>query len=489
MTPALFRPLDAFKTADDAEYRLLPFRFMRWSDDTVLLTNECGEHAFISAHTFSALTGHRLSSTDSTYADLKAKHFLNDTRSTLPLELLATKIRTKRSFLDGFTRLHIFVATLRCDHTCPYCQVSRVTEDRVRFDMSLETATRAIDWAFRSPAKELKIEFQGGEPTLNWPVIVHVVRSATSRAASESRDVGFVIATNLSAITDDMLRFCRDHHIHLSTSLDGPADLHNANRPRPGRDSYERFRVNLDRARAVLGRDQVAALMTTTPASLMRPTDIIDEYVALGFDSIFLRPISPYGFATHTRLDKAYTAEHFLDFYKRGLDYIVSLNRRGRAIVESYAQVLLRKMLTPFPVGYVDLQSPAGAAIGVLVYNYDGDVYASDEGRMLAEMGDRSFRLGNLHSDTYRDVMTGARVLALVDNSCLETMPGCSECAFAPYCGADPVFNWATQSDIVGYRPTSDFCRRQIGIFRYLFDGLRGNDSFVRDLFLTWAAH
>jgi His-Xaa-Ser system radical SAM maturase HxsB len=487
MSPSPFRPLSAFETGN-AEYRLLPFRFMRWQDNSVLLTNECGEHEFVSAETFAALTDHRLVSTHTSYANLKAKHFLNDTESTLPIELLATKVRTKRSFLDGFTRLHIFVATLRCDHTCPYCQVSRVTEDRVRFDMSLETASRATDWVFRAPAKELKIEFQGGEPTLNWPVIGHVVGAASARAEAEGRTVDFVIATNLSSIDDEMLRFCKEHRIHLSTSLDGPADLHNANRPRPGRDSYERLRMNLHRARAVLGHDQVSALMTTTPASLVRPKEIIDEYVELGFDSVVLRPISPYGFATRTRLDRAYRAERFLAFYKQGLEHIIELNRRDLPIVEVYAQILLRKMLTPFPVGYVDLQSPAGAAIGVLVYNYDGDIYASDESRMLAEMGDHSFRLGNLATDTYREVMSGPRVRALAENSCLETLPGCSECAFAPYCGADPMFNWTTQSDIVGYRPTSEFCRRQMGIFEYLFDQLRKGDSFVRRLFLAWAS-
>jgi len=352
----------------------------------------------------------------------------------------------------------------------------------------VETATLATEWAFRSPAKELKIEFQGGEPTLNWPTIVHVVRDATSRAEAEGRTVDFVIATNLSAIDDEMLAFCKDHRIHLSTSLDGPADLHNANRPRPGRDSYERFRGNLDRARAALGHDQVSALMTTTPPSLTRPKEIIDEYVALGFDSVFLRPISPYGFATRASLDKAYNASTFLKFYKEGLEHIVELNRRGVPMVETYAQILLRKILTPFPVGYVDLQSPAGAAVGVLVYNYDGDVYASDESRMLAEMGDWSFRLGNLAHDTYREVMSSSRVRALVEYSCLETMPGCSECAFAPYCGADPIFNWATQADAVGHRPTSEFCRRQMGIFEYLFDRLR-SDPFVRRLFLAWASH
>jgi hypothetical protein len=69
----------------------------------------------------------------------------------------------------------------------------------------------------------------------------------------------------------------------------------------------------------------------------------------------------------------------------------------------------------------------------------------------------------------------------------LESLPGCSECAFLPYCGADPVYNWATQGDPVGHRPTSEFCRRQTAMFTYLFDRLRRGDDFVRRLFLAWA--
>lgn len=482
-----FLPLASFEGPDRQPYRLLPFRFMRQSDGAVLLTNDAGEYEFVSSSDFGHLTSDRLCRTDATYLDLKSKHFLTDSNSTLPHELLATKIRSRRSFLSGFTTLHIVVVTLRCDHSCPYCQVSRVTQDKVRYDMSMDTAARAVEWIFRSPAQELKIEFQGGEPTLNWPVIEFVVGAACRRATLEGRRVEFVIATNLSQISDAMLAFCREHHIHLSTSLDGPADLHNANRPRPGADSYQRFRANLDRARAALGHDQVSALMTTTAAALPRPRDIVDEYVRLGFDSIFLRAISPYGFALRLKHNRTDTAKRFITFYAEGLEYIIELNRQGVRIAESYAQILLRKMLTSFPTGYVDLQSPAGAAIGVLVYNYDGDLYASDEGRMLAETGDYSFRLGSLAHDRYSDVMTGERVRALVDNSCLETLPGCSWCAYAPFCGADPVLNWATQGDIVGHRPTGEFCARQTAIFDLLFGYLRRGDAFTRRLFFQWA--
>ena len=41
--------------------------------------------------------------------------------------------------------------------------------------------------------------------------------------------------------------------------------------------------------------------MTTTKLSLGRVREIIDEYVAQGFRGIFLRPMSPYGFAVKTK--------------------------------------------------------------------------------------------------------------------------------------------------------------------------------------------
>jgi len=85
--------------------------------------------------------------------------------------------------------------------------------------------------------------------------------------------------------------------------------------------------------------------------------------------------------------------------------------------------------------------------------------------------------------------MGGERLRAIVEQSCVETMPGCSECAFVPFCGADPVLHWATQGDLVGHRPTSAFCRRNMGIIRHLFELLRGDDDFVKQLLTSWAVH
>lgn len=132
-------------------------------------------------------------------------------------------------------------------------------------------------------------------------------------------------------------------------------------------------------------------------------------------------------------------------------------------------------MLTDRATGYVDLRSPAGIGLGALVYNYDGRVFASDEGRMLAEMGDTSFELGHVGAASYRSLMLSDRLIGLVADSLTQCAPECLDCVFEPHCGADPVYHHATQRDPAGIKPLSEFCARQKGVMRILLDLLESS--------------
>jgi len=465
---------------------MLPWRFTNLRDDQYVVTNMAGEYLSLPREKLESFATGKLAADEPTYAELKARHFLVDDDTNVAIDLLALKTRTKLAPLANFTGLHILVATLRCEHSCPYCQVSRANDDRTEFDMSEATATKSLDLVFQSPSPGIKIEFQGGEPLLNFPLIKFVVAEAKKRNETAQRDLAFVIATNLAVLTDEHLEFARKHDILISTSLDGPAELHNRNRPREGRDSYERATDGIRRARAALGFHRVGALMTTTAASLGRTKDIIDEYVRMDFGGIFLRPLSPYGFAIKTKFYQSYDQRRWLEFYFEGLDYIIDLNRRGLDFIEHYAAMVLKKMLTPGQTSYVDLMSPAGIGIGALVYNYDGTVYVSDESRMLAEMGDETFALGNVHDNNFSELMLSEKLLEPLEKSFAASVPGCAWCAFEPYCGADPVFHHATQGDFVGKKPLSAFCTRNMAVFRGLIERME-SDHEVRAIFEHWA--
>jgi His-Xaa-Ser system radical SAM maturase HxsB len=451
-----------------------------------LLVNEAGEFLFVPAGTVQRLTNEQLDTNTELYRDLKAKHFVYDESSSPLLDILATKVRTKYDHICGGTKLHIFVVTLRCEHSCEYCQVSRQTETRGEFDMSTSTADRAIAMMMDSPARAVTLEIQGGEPLLAFDVIQYIIPRAQRQALEKGKDLDIVVCTNLACVTDDILKYFRDEGVKVSTSLDGPAFLHNKNRPRPGGNSYEKAIEGIERSRAILGMESVAALMTTTAASLDYAAEIVDEYVRCDFHSIFLRPISPYGFAIKTRHRTGYEMGRFLEFYKQGLAHILKVNRGGYRIAEVYTQILLTKILTPHGTRYVDMQSPAGEAWNVLVYNYDGDVYASDESRMLAEMNDFTFRLGNVHKDTRRTIFTGDAALQLFQASCNQALAGCSDCAFQSYCAADPVYHHATQGDMYGNRPTSGFCARNMEVIKQLFSIIEENDRETMRILWSW---
>jgi uncharacterized protein len=473
------RPVDGLQ--------LLPLRFERLDADSYLAANLVGDVLMLSGSELARLASLDVVPGDGLYERAFSKLLVAGRNQRSQLQLLALRLRSRMAFLRETTPLHLFVVTLRCEHSCPYCQVSRRSADRDRYDMSEQTAMQGLRVALSAPPQSIKIEFQGGEPLLNFDLIRNIVVEAEHRSVAAGKTVTFVITTNLALLTDDVLEFCRDHSILISTSLDGPADLHNRNRPRPGGNSHALAEAGIRRAQEFLGRDRIGALMTTTEASLERVEEIVDEYIRFDLEGIFLRPLSPYGFAVKTKQFGKYDAGRWLAFYERGLRYIIDLNRRGIRFREFYATLLLKRMLTDRPIGYVDLRSPAGIGLGALVYNYDGKVFASDEGRMLAEMGDRTFELGDLSTDDYRSLMLSEKLVNPVSASLTQCAPQCSTCAYEPHCGADPVYHHATQSDPVGIKPLSEFCTRHKGIFRLLFELLENSPKDAAVL-RQWAA-
>jgi len=466
-------------------YEFLPFKFHRLKTGRVFVSNIVGEWLVLDKQTFELFISSSLKPAAAAYADLRARHFLLDRDSGVAVDLLTVKLRQRLQHLRSVFGLAIFVVTLRCEHSCPYCQVSRQSDDRASFDMSTIHADAALKLLFDSPAQDIKIEFQGGEPLLNFELIQHIVLKAKRLSEVNGKAVSFVITSNLATLTDDVIAFCAANNILLSTSLDGPPELHNKNRPRRGGNSHQLAADGIARIQSLLGPDRVAALMTTTKASLSRAVDIIDEYRRRNLHEIFLRPLSPYGFAVKTNWFKAYDQMEWLQFYREGLRYIIDLNKCGERVIEVYASTILGKMLTSRPGGYVDMMNPAGIGSRVIVFNYDGYIYASDEARMLSEMGDKTFRLGNLSADSLADLVLTDPLLDAIEETVLESVPMCSDCAFQPYCGADPVYHHATQGDAVGHKAFSGFCNRQMGIFEELVE-LMDTDPEAARILSSW---
>jgi uncharacterized protein len=175
---ARFLPPDAFRVSSDV-VSLLPFNLERTGTNQYLVSNMVGDFIRLTENEVNKLVDLRLCPGDGLYEKAYAAHLITGTNQKAQRQVLALRLRSRMSFLRQVTPLHIFVVTLRCEHSCPYCQVSRQSTDRSRFDMSEETAHRALDIAFDSQASRIKIEFQGGEPLLNFELVQTIVSTKT----------------------------------------------------------------------------------------------------------------------------------------------------------------------------------------------------------------------------------------------------------------------------------------------------------------------
>jgi len=476
----------SFYEYSSKEYKLFPFNFKRLND-SIILTNDIGEYIICSEEELKKLINKELSLENdyNLFLELLNKQFIYIKQDKEAINRKAVKYRTKKQFLYTGPVLLVFVVTIRCQHKCHYCQITPQGVKAINYDMTEETAKRSVDIAMQSPAKNITIEFQGGETLLAFNIIKFIVLYTKKINETFKKDIKFVIATSLVDISREQLDFIKEHNLMLSTSLDGPEDLHNANRPIHAQNTYKKFMEGFNLSKEYVG-NTISPLLTISRNSLSRMEDIIKEYQKIGRNSISLRSLSPYGFAVKTMSKIGYTVQEFIEFYLNALDYIIDLNLNGTYFKEEYATLLLKRILTPYSTGYVDLQSPSGAGINALVFHYNGEIYPADEARMLAEMGDKNFLLGNVKDNTYNDIINSPKLQLIIQDSCAESITNCSECAYLPYCGCDPLFNYVTQKDHYGHRPTSDFCYKQMNIYNYLFSYIKNKDQKVMDIFWAW---
>ncbi len=470
---------------------IAPTRFRRVPHvpGRVLVSNDTGAWTLLGEDDFAAYLEGRLDPLSPAYAELLDKHFI------LPEAPDAVEaVRRKNQHVFQGPSLHILALTLRCNQACHYCHSSKVGPSAQGVDMSIDTARTIVDRIFESPSPSLHIEFQGGEPLMAWDTLQYAVRYAGERNKAERRELGFTVVSNLTLMDEAKLDWLIEHGVMICTSLDGPADLHDANRPYVKGSAHAHVVRWIDRIHEVLtqrGADahlaRVNALLTVTRASLTRGRDIVDEYLRRGLHAVALRTLDPFGFARPLWHKLGYSADEFMAFWRDTLDHTLARNLAGDEIVEKNAAMFLTKMLTPRDPNHMDWRSPCGATIGQIAYNYDGNVYTCDEGRMVAEMGDELFRVGTI-AESYESWVRSDTTRAVTAASTLDGQPLCSSCAYKPYCGVCPVYNYVAQGDLWGQMPSNDRCKTSMGMQDYLIERLAGDagDGRGRKVFERW---
>jgi uncharacterized protein len=443
-----------------SDYR---FNFYREKhmQEKVLLVSMVGTHVFLDKEEYYSMKCNKIG--DELHAKLEdAGIIITDSNEN---KLIGTFRGKKKQLFQG-TALHIVVVTLRCNENCIYCQAASRPETDKEYDMSIETARKTVDFIFQTPAKKITIEFQGGEPLLNFEVVKEIILYAKEKNKTAKKELRFSLVTNLSLMDDEKLKFLIDNRINICTSLDGPKSIHDKNRPMSKGSSYD---LTIKWIERIMKKKNMNALMSTTKHSLGHAKDIVDEYIHQGFKSIWIRPLNNLGKATPLWKEIGYNADEFLTFWKEAVDYVYQTKK----IRERSLDIFLQKIIGEKDPMMVDLMSPCGAAIGQMAYNYDGRIFTCDEGRMLAE---DIFEIGTVRDNSYKDVFSSPKTKSIVSASINEAH-FCDTCVYQPYCGLCPVCSYANSGNLMPRLAQDQRCKILMGQFDYLFNKL----AFDRD--------
>lgn len=313
-------------------------------------------------------------------------------------------------------RMLVLTLTGRCNFACRYCYAADVAAE----DMSEETAMAALHLAGAGGARFL-LQFSGGEPLLQFPLI----RKLVLEAEAKKYDAQMQIQTNGALLTREIARWLYDHGVGIGLSLDGKPLAND--RQRIAKDGTSAAAA-VSRGFAALRDEGIAAGLTCVVTSQNVGTleSIVDmayfygNAPQVGFDIL-----REQGRGTGMRAPSAEETEAALARIEaRAARFERLTGRRLRFSQESRVRTVRLTGRHDFPQCY----AMNGEAAYVDVH---GKIYACS-----SLMGMEPFALGDVRSG--RDPVRVRRVGAYIR----EAMVACRSCEAFTRCGGGCFSRW-----------------------------------------------
>lgn len=187
-----------------------------------------------------------------------------------------------KQFKDVYKKVDsvTILLTNDCNLRCDYCFEANKGKDYIL----KETAEEIMMRTYRNLPKDtygenkFTVNLFGGEPMLAWPVIKHLCDVANR----EHLNVAFGITTNMTMMTDEMLRYIDDNDIFLLTSVDGNQAAHDTHRC----GSYSTVIRNIQK---VINRGLthlIEVRMTVTPETAKYMAESVKMFIDMGINNI-----------------------------------------------------------------------------------------------------------------------------------------------------------------------------------------------------------
>jgi uncharacterized protein len=158
-----------------------------------------------------------------------------------------------KEFLSKNCNQILLSVTNKCNLRCKYCcygnaYTQRGGRQHNQNEMSLKTAELAVMQFLNRSQFMHVISFYGGEPLLNFKLIRHVVSFSRDYAKKIGKNPFFLITTNGTLLSDEIVDFIVDNNIVVHISIDADKENHDHYRTFSGSEcgSYDKVLSNID---------------------------------------------------------------------------------------------------------------------------------------------------------------------------------------------------------------------------------------------------
>lgn len=181
----------------------------------------------------------------------------------------------------------IFVLTHDCNLGCSYCYAGR----KFKKPMSKEVRDAGLALAFRGldAGAAVDLAYFGGEPTLEWNLLVETATQARETAAARGIKLRQSVTTNGTLLTPERVRTLVDLDFYVALSIDGNQAAHEAHRPTMnGRSSFADVSRGLDLLLA--GGKAFETISVLTPETAPLLGDSVEYLFERGVPRITVNP-------------------------------------------------------------------------------------------------------------------------------------------------------------------------------------------------------
>jgi uncharacterized protein len=276
-----------------------------------------------------------------------------------------------------------------CNLSCSYCYAARGSFAGAQPEpMKWEVARAAIDRLLSEANAEspVTIGFLGGEPLVNRRLVHQAVEYAAAEGEKRGLAVGFSVTTNGTLLRAADVELFRRHRFAVTVSVDGGAQIQNAQRPLPVKPagSYALLREATHSFLADRGSAIVAARATVMRFDL-NLRERFEAILSMGFPEVGFAPLRAAGDNTGALRDEDWPK--YLGALIETAESELERARNGGSIRLTNFAVALKQLYRGASSPY-----PCGAGGGYFSVAASGDWYACHRaiGSSVYRLGDSS---------------------------------------------------------------------------------------------------